>query len=62
MPGTIRFLSKAEVAKATGLSLPSVNRRIADGSIPSIKLGGRVIIPGYFLDQLAESSGCSREE
>jgi len=56
MDTTRRFLSKAETLHALGISLPSLNRRLADGSIPSIKLGGRVLVPADVLDRLAAAA------
>ena len=41
-------LSVQEYAKATGLSLSTVRRRVKDGSVPVLQLGGkchRVLIP-----------------
>ena len=37
-------LSISEYAAATGLSVSTVRRRVADGSLPSRKLGRRVLI------------------
>ncbi|MBN1497624.1 MAG: helix-turn-helix domain-containing protein [Spirochaetes bacterium] len=40
------LFSKTEAAELLGgLSLMSVNRRIADGTLPCVHLGGRVLIP-----------------
>ena len=40
-----RYLTAAEAAERLGISLRTVRRRIADGSLPSVKLGGAVRIP-----------------
>lgn len=47
------FLSKKETANLLGVSLPSLNRRLRDGSIPFVKIGARVLVPAKFLDDLA---------
>lgn len=40
------LFSKTEAAELLGgISLMSVNRRIADGSLPIVRLGGRALIP-----------------
>lgn len=40
-----RYLTASEAADRLGVSLRTVRRRIADGSLPSVKLGGSVRIP-----------------
>jgi hypothetical protein len=47
-----KFLSKIETAVALGLSIATVNRRLIEGSIPSQKLGSRILIPAAFISQL----------
>lgn len=47
------FLSKSEAAKLLGVSLPTINRRLRDGSIPFVKIGARVLVPAEFLSKLA---------
>ncbi|MER3426321.1 MAG: DNA-binding protein [Thermoleophilia bacterium] len=44
-------LTKAEVAKALGISVQTVNRMIARGEIPVIRAGKRVLIPRDFLEE-----------
>lgn len=46
------FLNKIEVAVKLGLSIATINRRLASGEIPSVKIGSRVLIPVTFLQQL----------
>lgn len=46
------FLNKTEVAVKLGISIPTVNRRIADKTIPSKKIGNRVLIPVAWLEEL----------
>ena len=38
------YLRAAEVAKLTGLNLRTVRRWIADGTLPSVKLGGARLV------------------
>jgi len=47
-----RFVSIAELMKCTTLSRPTINRHIKEGTIPAVKLGGRVLIVAEFLSQL----------
>lgn len=42
-------LSAAQVAERLGISLRTVRRRIADGTLPSLKVGGAVRIPASAL-------------
>jgi len=44
------YLSAAQVAERLGISLRTVRRRIADGSLPSVKIGGAVRIPPSVLE------------
>ncbi|GAB6276038.1 MAG: hypothetical protein SAMD01599839_05780 [Rectinema sp.] len=50
------FLSRKQAATCLSVSLPTINRRIADGSIPFVKIGTRVLIPARFLDELVEKA------
>jgi excisionase family DNA binding protein len=45
-----RYLSAKEAADRLGISLRTVRRRIADGSLPSVKIGGAVRIPASALE------------
>jgi len=47
-----RGFSPKEVAAATGLSIASITRGIADGSIPSRKFKGRRIISDKTIERL----------
>lgn len=47
------FLSVQETAHALSLSERTIKRRIADGEIESVLVGGRRLIPIEFLDELA---------
>ena len=39
------YLTAAQAAARLGISLRTVRRRIADGSLPSVKIGGAVRVP-----------------
>jgi excisionase family DNA binding protein len=47
-----RAFSVTQVAKMLGLSRASAYRAIETGDIPSVKVGGRIIIPADALDRL----------
>ena len=57
------YLSAAEAAARLGISLRTVRRRIADGSLPSVRIGRTVRIPAVALDLPAARpvSGAARE-
>lgn len=55
-----RFYSRKEVALILSLSLPTIARRLADGSIPFVKLGARVLIPAEVIERLTGSAYSSR--
>lgn len=58
-----RFLSRTETAKQLGISLPTLARRLADGTIPHTKIGGRVLIPTEYLHKIeAASFSAGKEE
>jgi excisionase family DNA binding protein len=58
-----RFLSRIETAKQLGISLPTLARRLADGTIPHTKIGGRVLIPTEYLQKIeAASFSAGKEE
>ena len=46
----------AEVAQLLGLSRSNTYARVRDGSIPSVKLGGRILVPKRLLERLLEST------
>jgi excisionase family DNA binding protein len=50
-----RYCSVKECAEALGLSTATVNRRLRDKSIPSQKLGYRVLIPIAFIEGLVSA-------
>lgn len=41
-----------EVVEVTGLSISTVNRMLKDGRLPSVRLGGCVLVPAAELDRL----------
>lgn len=53
------FLTKKETAKLLSVSLPTINRRIADGSIPIVRIGSAVRVPVSFVERLAALSQAS---
>jgi excisionase family DNA binding protein len=55
------FFSRKETAKVLSISLPTLNRRLADGSIPHVKLGGRVLIPAEYINKLSTSAFANEE-
>lgn len=55
------FASKNDFLIQLGISLPTLNRRLADGSIHSVKLGGRVLIPISELDRLLGAANSEME-
>lgn len=50
------FYSRKEAAEILCCSIPTLARRLVDGSIPFKKLGGRVLIPAEFFTQFASSA------
>lgn len=56
---TLAFLNRPQTAKVTGLSVPSVDRAIKAGDIPSIRVGRRVLVPTA---QLLRTLGAAPEE
>jgi excisionase family DNA binding protein len=57
-----RFLSRIETAKQLGISLPTLARRLADGTIPHTKIGGRVLIPTEYLHKIEAASFSAGQE
>jgi excisionase family DNA binding protein len=57
------YLTAAEAAARLGISLRTVRRRIADGSLPSVRIGRAVRIPATVLDlPLARPAGAAARE
>ena len=52
-----RYLSATEAAERLGISLRTVRRRIADGSLPSVRIGGTVRIPASALEPPLPTAG-----
>lgn len=48
------YLTVPQVCKATNLSRTTVYRRIRDGSIPAVKIGGNVRIPAEDLERVLQ--------
>jgi excisionase family DNA binding protein len=56
------YLTAAEAAGRLGISLRTVRRRIADGSLPSVKIGGAVRVPASALEPpIARPLAAARE-
>jgi len=51
-----RFLSIEEACSSLGISRVTAWRRLRDGSMPSARLGRRVLIPASYFDQLEASA------
>lgn len=57
------YLNAAEAASRLGISLRTVRRRIADGSLPSVRIGRAVRIPAAALDlPVARPGGSAAHE
>jgi excisionase family DNA binding protein len=59
--GNPKFLSKGDVLQEIGISLPTLNRRLADGSIHYVKLGSRILIPSSEIDRLLAAADSATE-
>ena len=55
------YLTAAEAAERLGISLRTVRRRIADGSLASVRIGSAVRIPASALPQAEERPTAARE-
>jgi len=47
-----KFYSPKELERILDASSSTIARRLRDGQIPFVKLGGRVLIPTSFIDEL----------
>lgn len=45
-------ISVAEVARALGISRPTIYKAVMSGVIPSMKVAGRIVIPVEVLDRM----------
>jgi excisionase family DNA binding protein len=52
-----RLLSVKQFAEVTGLSATTVYRMSGKGSIPTVRIGGRIRIPDWYLDQFTRQPG-----
>lgn len=55
------YLTAAQAAARLGISLRTVRRRIADGSLPSVKIGGAVRVPVSALEPPPRPQVAARE-
>jgi excisionase family DNA binding protein len=46
------YLRTGDIARPSGASVRTVRRRIADGILPSVKVGGLRLVPRKALDRL----------
>ena len=60
--GSPQFITIAELMERSTLSRPTVYRHIKRGSIPTIKIGRRVLIDAEFLVQLQKQAALSAKE
>jgi excisionase family DNA binding protein len=51
-----QFNTIAQTVTILNVSRPTVCRRIKSGEIPAIHLGGRVLIPSVFFENLTEKA------
>lgn len=51
-----RFISRAEARRQLGISLPTLEKRLDDGSIPFVRLGRRVLIPAEAIENLVRDA------
>ncbi len=56
------YLTAAQAAACLGISLRTVRRRIADGSLPSVKIGGAVRVPASALEPPERRSATAARE
>jgi excisionase family DNA binding protein len=50
------FITRQETADMLGLSLATIGRRIKDGSIPSKKIGSRILVPTEAIERMVSSA------
>jgi excisionase family DNA binding protein len=55
-------LSVEECCEVLGLSRNTLYERIADGSVPSVRLGKRILIPVAGLEKMLSQVGKQKEE
>lgn len=53
-------LSAHEVAEVLGVSLLTVRRRIADGTLPAVRIGRRIVVPRAALERWLDSEADAR--
>jgi excisionase family DNA binding protein len=51
-PPNSLFISSREAADLLGISLPTLNRHLKSGEVPSTLLGGRRLVPRLFIEGL----------
>jgi len=56
------FVSVAELMVSTGISRSSINRQIKAGTIPSVRIGSRILIPCSYLETLKATAEAKTKE
>jgi excisionase family DNA binding protein len=62
MNGPPEYLRAPDIVRLTGMSLRTVRRWIADGTLPSTKVGGARLVAKADLDQVLSPSDEGAEE
>jgi excisionase family DNA binding protein len=57
----VHYLTAAEAAERLGISLRTVRRRIADGTLPAVRIGAAVRIPASALEAPKPAGHAARE-
>lgn len=57
----VLVISKREAAKALSVSVRSVERLIADGTLPAVRIRGQVRIPVVAVEQIARGGVQGKE-
>ena len=52
-----RLLSVKQFADTTGMSSTTIYRMTGKGQIPTVRIGGRIRIPDWYLDQFIRQPG-----
>lgn len=52
----VRFISRQEARSQLGISLPTLERRLEDGTIPHVRIGRRILIPAEALENLKDKA------
>lgn len=61
MAENIELLERREVAERLRMSIQTVDRRIKDGTLPSVTIGRRVLVPAAQLEKFIARGGERRK-